>query len=234
MLLKQIIEGTDTKAGRAFDLSIQILIVYSLITYSISTLPGLGETSQQFLHISQLVVVAVFTVEYLLRILVADSKLKYIFSFYGIIDLIAILPFYITFTVDLRAIRIVRLLRVFRIFKMARYIRAVERFGIAFKSIKEELLVFFGATFFLIYLSAVGIYNFEHDVQPEAFKSIFHSLWWAVATLTTVGYGDIIPITLGGKIFTFFILMIGLSIIAVPAGLLAVALQKSVRSISKK
>jgi len=234
MLLKQIIEGTDTKAGRAFDLSIQILIVYSLITFSISTLPGLGEISQQFLHISQLVVVAVFSVEYLLRIFVADSKLKYIFSFYGIIDLIAILPFYITFTVDLRAIRIVRLLRVFRIFKMVRYIRAVERFGIAFKSIKEELLVFFGATFFLIYLSAVGIYNFEHDVQPEAFKSIFHSLWWAVATLTTVGYGDIVPITLGGKIFTFFILMIGLSIIAVPAGLLAVALQKSVRSISRK
>ncbi|HKL16210.1 MAG TPA: ion transporter [Balneolaceae bacterium] len=234
MTLKKIIEETDTKTGRAFDLTIQILIVYSLITFSISTLPGLSHTAQQFLHLSQITVVAIFTIEYVLRIVVADRKLGYIFSFYGVIDLMAIFPFYITYAVDLRAIRIVRLLRVFRIFKVARYVKAVERYGTAFKSIKEELVVFFGATFFLIYLSAVGIYYFEHIAQPEAFQSIFHSLWWAIATLTTVGYGDIVPITIGGKIFTFFILMIGLSIVAVPAGLLAVALQKSVRSASRQ
>jgi len=234
MTLKKIIEDTDTKTGRAFDLTIQILIVYSLITFSISTLPGLSHTAQQFLHLSQITVVAIFTIEYVLRIVVADRKLGYIFSFYGVIDLMAIFPFYITYAVDLRAIRIVRLLRVFRIFKVARYVKAVERYGTAFKSIKEELVVFFGATFFLIYLSAVGIYYFEHIAQPEAVQSIFHSLWWAIATLTTVGYGDIVPITIGGKIFTFFILMIGLSIVAVPAGLLAVALQKSVRSASRQ
>ena len=90
---------------------------------------------------------------------------------------------------------------------------------------KEELVLFSLATLFVIYISAVGIYYFENEVQPENFKSVFHSLWWAVATLTTVGYGDVFPITIGGRLFTFLVLMIGLSIVAVPAGLLASALQ---------
>jgi len=88
------------------------------------------------------------------------------------------------------------------------------------------LILFIIATCFLLYLSAVGIYYFENSVQPEQFKSVFHSLWWAVSTLTTVGYGDVYPITVGGKIFTFFMLIIGLGIIAVPTGLIAAALTK--------
>jgi len=97
---------------------------------------------------------------------------------------------------------------------------------IAFKSIKAELLIFFIASLFLLYVSAVGIYYFERNAQPEVFSSIFHSLWWAVATLITVGYGDIYPITIGGKVFTFIMLMIGLGIIAVPTALIAFALTK--------
>jgi voltage-gated potassium channel len=164
---------------------------------------------------------------------VADNKSRYIFSFYGLIDLLAILPFYLTIAVDLRALRIVRLLHLFRLLKIVRYSKAIKRFKFAFLDIKEELVLFFTATCFMIYISAVGIYYFENSVQPEAFKSIFHSLWWGVATLTTVGYGDIYPITVGGKIFTFIILMIGLSVVAVPAGLFSIALQEANRRIDK-
>lgn len=87
-------------------------------------------------------------------------------------------------------------------------------------------MLFVVVTLMLLYISAVGIYYFENEAQPEVFKSVFHSLWWAVATLTTVGYGDVYPITIGGKVFTFAILMVGLGIVAVPAGLLASALSK--------
>ena len=108
--------------------------------------------------------------------------------------------------------------------KLFRYNKAIKRFNLAFKSIKEELIVFLFTTLFLLYIASVGMYYFENAAQPEKFSSILHSMWWAVATLTTVGYGDIYPITVGGKIFTFIILMLGLGIVAVPAGLIASAL----------
>ena len=97
----------------------------------------------------------------------------------------------------------------------------------AFILIKEELVLFFFLTIALIYLSGVGIYYFESPVQPGVFSSIFHSLWWGVTTLTTVGYGDAYPVTAGGKVFTFFILIIGLGVVSIPAGLVASALSKA-------
>ena len=100
------------------------------------------------------------------------------------------------------------------------------RFGKAIGLAKEEIVLFLAVPVILLYLSAVGIYHFEHEAQPEAFPSIVHSLWWATATLTTVGYGDVYPVTAGGKVFTFVILMCGLGIVAVPAGLVAAALSK--------
>lgn len=160
----------------------------------------------------------------MLRIFVADKKLKFIFSFYGLIDLLAILPFYLSFGIDLRSIRIFRL---FRILKMLRFNQAIRHVSKAFNSIKEELLLFFIMASFLLFLSSVGIYYFENEAQPEIFKFIFHSFWWAIATFTTVGYGDIYPITTGGKIFTSVMLLIGLGIIAVPTGLIALALTKT-------
>ncbi|MCX7545344.1 ion transporter [Marinicella gelatinilytica] len=225
MNIKQIVEQSDTKAGKIFDLTIQFLIFVSLIMFSVSTIPDLSERSLQIFHITQIITVTIFSLEYLLRIFVADKKLAYIFSFYGVVDLLAILPFYLSSTVDLRSIRILRLFRLFRIFKVVRYSKAVNKYKAAFFEMKEELVLFSLATLFVIYIAAVGIYYFENEVQPENFKSVFHSLWWAVATLTTVGYGDVFPITIGGRLFTFLVLMIGLSIVAVPAGLLASALQ---------
>ena len=110
--------------------------------------------------------------------------------------------------------------------KLTRYSQAMERFAKAISYAREEIIIFFVATIIILYLASVGIYYFEHDAQPEAFRSIFDSMWWAVATLTTVGYGDVYPVTVGGKIFTFVILMCGLGVVAVPAGLISAALSK--------
>lgn len=227
MDIKSIVEKNETLAGRTFDLFIQMLIVISIITFSIETLPNLSIKTRQYLGTAEAIIVSIFILEYILRLRVSDNKIKYIFSFYGLIDFLAIVPFLISSGIDLRSLRIFRLLRLFRLFKLIRYNKAIRRFSRAFVIAKEEIILFGVVTIMLLYLSAVGIYYFESGAQPEAFKSIFHSLWWAVTTLTTVGYGDVYPITLGGRIFTFITLMIGLGIVAVPAGLLASALSKA-------
>jgi voltage-gated potassium channel len=128
---------------------------------------------------------------------------------------------------DLRFLRAFRILRIFRALKIIRYNKAIERFGAAFKLVKEEFVLFFACALILIFITSAGIYYFENQAQPETFKSIFHSAWWAIVTLTSVGYGDVYPITVGGRIFTFFVLMIGLGIVTVPAGLVASALSKA-------
>jgi voltage-gated potassium channel len=222
--LKEMILRSDTKKGRVFDIAIQILIIISLVSFSIETLPGLSENTYSILAWIERVVVIIFTVEYFLRIIVSDKKLSYIFSFYGIIDLLAILPFYLSSVVSLQSLRVLRLLRLFRILKLTRYNDATLRVGKAIWIAKEELILFGIITLMLLYLSALGIYHFEHAAQPENFRSIFDSLWWAVATLTTVGYGDVYPITLGGRLFTFIVLMLGLGVVAVPTGIIASAL----------
>ena len=226
MTLRGIVQDTDTRAGRAFDLVVLCLILISVASLSVETLPNLPPAVRSALRTSEIVITVLFTVEYALRIATSERKAKYIFSFYGIVDLIAVLPFYLALGIDLRAIRAVRLFRVFIIFKLARYNRAMERFGKALARTRDEIAVFLMATFILLYISAVGIYYCEHEAQPDTFKSVFHSLWWAAATLTTVGYGDAYPITVGGKIFTFLMLMCGLGVVAVPAGLIAAALTK--------
>ena len=227
MNIKETIENNTTRTGKIFDLSIQAIIVLSLVSFSFEPLPSLSEESRKIMRAIEVVTVVIFTAEYLLRVTVADHKLKFLFSFYGIIDLIAILPFYISTGVDLRSARAFRMLRLFRAFKLVRYSKAINRFHIALKIAREELILYFCMTLILLYMSAVGIYFFENGAQPEAFSSVFSSLWWAVATMTTVGYGDIYPITAGGRIFTFVVLMIGLGVVAVPTGLVASALSKA-------
>lgn len=225
--LKRIVEGNDTRLGRGFDVFIQLLIVASLITFSIETLPDLSQPARDILRYTEIATVVIFSAEYLLRVYVADRKLSFVFSFFGLVDLLAILPFYISAGVDLRSIRAIRLFRLFRILKVVRYSAAIRRFHRALLIAKEEIVLFALAATLLLYLSAVGICYFENEAQPEAFSSVFHSLWWSVCTLTTVGYGDVYPVTTGGKIFTFGVLATGLGIISVPAGLVASALSKA-------
>ena len=226
MNIVDIVQKSDTRAGRAFDIFVVALILFSIVTLSIKTIPNLNPSTRNVLHVSDVVVTVLFTVEYVLRIATAPRKVKYIFSFYGFIDLAAIMPFYLTLSVDCLGIRAFRLFQLFRIFNLKKYNKAMRRLGNALLLVREEAVLFLLATGILLYLSAVGIYYFEHDAQPDRFKSIPHSLWWALATLTTVGYGDIYPVTAGGKLFTFVVLMVGLGIVAVPTGLVASALSK--------
>lgn len=232
--IKSIIEINDNKYSRYFSIFIQSLILISIIAFSIETIPDLKPKMRSILRVFEYFCVTIFTAEYLLRIYVADRKLKFIFSFFGIIDLLAILPFYLSFGFDLRSLRALRFLRLFRVFKLIRYNSAMNHFIRAIKSVKEEIYLFIIITVILMYFSAVGIYYFENEAQPEHFSSIFDSLWWAIITLTTVGYGDVYPVTVGGKVFTGFILLIGLGIVAIPTGIISSALTKSVDNKTKK
>ncbi|QDV86067.1 ion transporter [Planctomycetes bacterium TBK1r] len=203
----------------------QALICVSLVLFSIETLPDLKSSTRAWLRCAEIFVVVVFTIEYIARFYLGG--IRFAASFLGIIDLMAIMPFYLSLGFDLRAIRAFRLMRLVRVLKLARYNRAIARFHRAFVIAREEFILFGFVAMILLYLAAVGIHHFEHDAQPEAFASVFHSLWWAVATLTTVGYGDVYPITPGGKVFTTLLLVIGLGIVSVPAGLIASALGKA-------
>lgn len=226
--LKRMVEDTDTWQGRVFDHVVKGLIVFSVVSYAIETLPDLSPRMQYLLYILETAVIIIFTVEYALRIYVADKRLAYIFSPLGIIDLLAILPFYILLGgADSRAVRAMRLLRIARTLKLFRYNQAADRLLRAVVIAKEEIVLFFSLTAISLYLAASGIHFFESEVQPDKFGSIFHGLWWAVVTLTTVGYGDVYPITTGGRLFTFLILMIGMGIIAVPPGIISSALSKA-------
>ena len=231
--IDKIVETRESKAGLYFDYAIQVLILLSVASFTIETLPDLTAETINYLETFELVCILTFSLEYLIRLYIAKNKLKFITSFYGIIDILAILPFYLTLGFDLRSARVLRFLRLFRLIKLIRYNKAIRRFQTAFMMIKQELIMFSIVSLILFYLSAVGIYYFENSVQPESFSSVFSSLWWSVVTLTTVGYGDIVPITVGGRIFTFIILMIGLGIIAIPSGMISSALTEA-RAIEKK
>ncbi len=222
--IKEIVERNDTRLGRAFDLAVLALIILSLVSFSVETLPNLSPQIRRTLEAFEIFSIFAFSLEYLVRVIVASPKRKYVFSFFGVIDFVAITPIFFGLGFDLQSIKALRLLRLFRIFKLARYSAAARRFHRALLIAKEEVILFLGAALILLYLAAVGIYQFESEAQPKAFGSVFHCLWWAVATLTTVGYGDVYPVTAGGKIFTFLILVIGLGVISVPAGLVASAL----------
>jgi voltage-gated potassium channel len=217
--------------GRAqlgrFEIFVQLLIVLSLVSFAIETMPALPKSYTRALDIFEAFCIGIFTIEYLVRLGLSSPTRSYAFSFYGFIDLIAIVPFYVAAGLDLRSVRAFQLLRLIRIFKLARYSAAVQRFHRAFDIVKEELVLFGFVGAVVLYLSAVGIYYFEHDAQPDKFGSIFDSLWWAIATLTTVGYGDVYPITAAGRAFTFLVLLGCLGVVAVPTGLIASALAKA-------
>ena len=212
--------------AQAFELTMAAVILFSLAAFSIGTIQGLPAVVVAGLRWIELLTVALFTLEYACRLLGTDRPWRYVVSFYGLVDLLAIAP-YLLAGLDSRAVRILRLLRLVRVFKLVRYVGAMERLGAAARSVREELALFAGAATMLMFVAAVGIWHFEHEVQPEAFGSVFHGLWWAVVTLTTVGYGDAFPVTLGGRIFTAIVVLLGIGIVAVPTGLFASALSRA-------
>ena len=210
-----------------FEKSIQVLILISILNFSVQTLPNLSVRLIEVLNIVELFSILIFSLEYLLRLFTSPKPFRFIFSFFGLIDLIAILPFYISMGMDLKSLRAVRLFRLLRLLKFLRYQDTLAKLKQSFDDVKRELFLFSFATLLLIYFSSVGIYFFENEAQPQAFSSIFAAMWWSVATLTTVGYGDIYPITAGGKIFSTFIVFIGLGLVAIPTGIVASSLTKA-------
>jgi voltage-gated potassium channel len=209
-----------------WETAIEILVIANLIALAFETLPTLSAFWREALWSFEVFCAAVYTVEYGIRLYLARPRWRYAASFYGIIDLLAVLPFWLMAAFDFQAVRAFRLFRLLRLFKLVRYTDAVDRFRRAFAIARDDLVLFGVSALIVLYLSAIGLYHFEHDAQPDKYTSIFDSLWWAVATLTTVGYGDIYPITPGGRLFTFVVLVLGLGVVAVPSGLMASALSR--------
>lgn len=223
----EILDGTHPRVGRGVALALYALIVATAVIISLETLPGLPQAARSALFAAEIVILAVFALEYLLRLACAAHPLRYAFSFWGLVDFIAIVPALLFLFPDLVTVRMLRLLRLLRILKLFKANRALDRIALALDRVKAEFLIFLFIACLAVFLAAVGIHHFEHAAQPAAFGSIPASLWWAVATLTTVGYGDVYPITTGGRIFTGVILLIGIGIIAVPAGLITAALAET-------
>jgi voltage-gated potassium channel len=182
--------------------------------------------------------VTIFTIEYLLRLWVSrldeevnNSRMKFAFSTYGIIDLIAIVPFYLPMIIpiDLRIVRILRLLRLLRIFKLGRFSKSLKTINQVFKETKSDLSITLFIVVILLILSSTLMYFIENEAQPEKFASIGHSLWWSIATLTTVGYGDVYPITGMGKFLSSIIALIGIGFIALPTGIISSAFIKKLQ-----
>lgn len=204
---------------------IHTAIVLSLIAITLETMPRLSDAASGVFRTLQLVFLTFFAAEYVLRVYAAPRPLGYVFSFWGLVDFAAGIAPLLFFAPDMQSARALRLLRLFRLARARRVRRAYRRLRAAVADSYEELVLFAGFTFIMLYLAAIGIYFFENEAQPDAFPSIPESLWWAVVTLTTVGYGDVYPITAGGRIFTGVLLVIGLGIVAVPTGILSSALQ---------
>lgn len=217
--------------SKLFDILIVSLIIMSAITMMLSTIENMPSSFQTFNTYFELISVFTFTLEYILRIWTSDllydcgkikSRIKYIFSFMAVIDLIAILPFYLSFLpIDLRALRLLRLVRMIRVFKLNRYTNAFSDVVYVLRSRKEQLLSSVFVVMLLIIISSVFMYYCEHDVQPDKFDNAFSGLWWAIATLTTIGYGDIYPITALGKVISALIALLGIGLVAIPSGIIS-------------
>jgi voltage-gated potassium channel len=236
----------ETKLDKAINTFLIVLIILNTAAVIFETEESIYAKYYQLFHDFDVFSVAIFTIEYILRLWVCTDnpkyqhpvkgRLKYIFSWGALVDLVAILPFYlpILFGLDLRFIRMFRLMRFFRFFKLGRYMTASKLVVRVIQSKKEELVISFIITMFLILMASCLMYYTEHDVQPEKFSSIPHTMWWSVATLTTVGYGDIYPITPLGKTLTAFISILGIGIFALPTGILASGFSEEFKKLKKK
>lgn len=221
---------------------IYALIVLNVLTLILESYKELNDNYGIFFYAFEIFSVAIFTLEYLIRIWVSDKtkedkkeRINFAFSTLGIIDLIAIIPFYLPFIFpfDLRIVRILRLFRLLRIFKLSRYSKSLKTIQYIFKETKAELSITVFVTFVLMILSSTLMYYIEHDAQPEKFASIGDAVWWAVATLTTVGYGDVYPVTALGKILSGIIALIGIGFVALPTGIISSAFIEKIQAEKK-
>ena len=224
-----IIFETNTPWGKAFDIGLLIAILLSVATVSLESVQALSQSYQQLFDTLEWGFTFLFTIEYGLRLWVTPRKRAYVFSFFGIIDLLSTLPTYIGLMLSgahsLIVLRSFRLLRVFRIFKLARFIGETSQLRKALKSSRPKIIIFFTAVSIIVVVMGTVMYIVEGG--ENGFTSIPKSIYWAIVTLTTVGYGDIAPVTVIGQSIAALIMILGYAIIAVPSGIVTAEIGKS-------
>jgi len=227
-----VIFGTDTKAGRAFDIILLWMIILSVTVVVFESVAILQEKFGTFFTTTEWFFTLIFSIEYLLRVYSSPKPWKYMTSFFGIVDLLAILPTYLGLIYDqatfLLTIRAFRLLRMFRVFKLGRYVKEAAILVRALQQSFRKIIVFFGAVLTLVLILGSLLYLIEGEAN--GFTSIPQSIYWAIVTITTVGYGDIAPATVLGKILASVAMLTGFSIIAIPTGIISVEIGKAVKS----
>ncbi len=224
----KIVFEAETPSGRAFDIVLLILILLSVLIVSLESMVQLKKYSDNFRFL-EIIFTAIFTVEYLLRVYSSPRPLRYMISFFGIVDFLAIVPTYLSLLVPgaqyLLVIRFFRLLRAARIFKLTHYINEGQVLTRALRASFNKITVFLGAV--LIIVVIVGALMYLIEGAEHGFTSIPKSIYWAIVTLTTVGYGDIAPVTPVGQILASIVMVMGYGIIAVPTGIVSVELARS-------
>lgn len=232
--------------SQVFDHSIEVLIVLNIAAVILESFSNIKTTYSHLFTTFELFSVIVFTEEYLLRVWTADlrfpqktkmkARIAFIFSGMAIIDLLAILPFYVPLTlrIDLRVLRILRLTRILRVLKLGRYSKSLALIGRVLKRSKADLAVTLFITFLLLLLASSLMYFVENPAQPDKFPNIIASAWWTIITLTTVGYGDVYPITVIGKILGGIIALLGIGLVALPTGIISSGFMEEIRSNSLK
>jgi voltage-gated potassium channel len=227
--IHEIIYEADTPEGKLFDVILLITIIASILLVMLESVESIDFKYHDYLNIGEWIITIFFSIEYILRIISIKKPLKYIFSFYGIIDLLSTIPMYLTFILvgshSLVALRALRLLRVFRILKLARYTGASEKLTLAMRASKAKISVFL---FFIVIVCIIlGTVMYMVEGQENGFTNIPKSIYWAIVTLTTVGFGDIAPQTPLGQLIASVIMILGYAVIAIPTGIVSSELTKS-------
>ncbi|WP_462248389.1 ion transporter [Ekhidna sp.] len=226
-----VVFGTDTRAGKLFDIILLWAIVLSVVSVMLESVREIRDAYATVFFISEWFFTILFTIEYLLRLFITIEPKKYAFSFFGIIDLLATLPTYLTLFVAggsyLVVIRSIRLLRIFRILKLGRYLREASVLTDALAASRHKILVFLGAVFTLAMIMGTLMYMIEGG--ESGFTSIPRSIYWAIVTITTVGYGDIAPQTVFGQVVASMLMLMGYAIIAVPTGIVTTEIAQAER-----
>ena len=230
--LHEIIYEADTSLGKLFDVVLFITIIGSIILVMLESVKSFDAKYHSFLNISEWIITILFSIEYIARIITVKKPLKYAFSFYGIVDLLSTIPKYLSFFLvgshSLVALRALRLMRIFRILKLARYIGESTNFVRALKTSRAKIAVFLSFVLILCTILGTVMYLVE-SAEDSGFNSIPRSVYWAIVTLTTVGYGDIAPITPLGQFIASIIMIMGYGIIAIPTGIVSSEMTKSLK-----
>jgi len=231
--LWRIIFLSDTPAGRAFDIVLLWLIGLSVLLVMIESVESLHLAHGRGLRIAEWVFTAVFTVEYIVRLLIVRRPLRYARSFFGVVDLLSIAPTYLELVLAdshyFMTLRVLRMLRMFRVLKMAHHLGEARVLLDALQAARAKITVFLFSVLSIVCVEGTIMYVIEHSVN-EGFRSIPQAIYWAIVTLTTVGYGDVIPVTAAGKVMASVVMLTGFAIIAVPTGIVAAELGHRIES----